>query len=98
MIVCHRREHALDAGAHLDINAYCFSEVDGLVFLNFFSVFFRGARDECCGVDFRGAGDGFSGVGFGGARFAWLWGDCSSGMRSLFGGEAVEFVLSGHGD
>ena len=50
MIVCYRREHALDAGAHLDINAHCFFEVDGLVFLRPFSVFFGGARDGCCGV------------------------------------------------
>jgi len=82
MIVCYRREHALDAGAHLNINAHCFFEVDGLVFLRPFSVFFGGARDGCCSVDFRGAGDGFTGVGFGGARFGWLWGDCSSGLRS----------------
>jgi len=39
MIVCYRREHALDAGVHLDINAHCFFEVDGLVFLSPFSVF-----------------------------------------------------------
>ena len=98
MIVCYRREHALDAGAHLDINAHCFFEVDGLVFLRLFSVSFRGARDGCCSVDFRGAGNGFTGVSFGGARFGWLWGDCSSGMRSLLGREAVEFILSGYGD
>ena len=53
MIVCYRREHALDAGAHLDINAHCFFEVDGLVFLSPFSVFFGGVRDGCCGVDLR---------------------------------------------
>ena len=85
MIVCYRREHALDAGAHLDINAHCFFEVDGLVFLSPFSGFFGGVRDGCCGVDFRGAGDGFIGVGFGGARFGWLWGDCSSGLCSRQG-------------
>ena len=56
MIVCYRREHALDASAHLDINAHCFFEVNGLVSLSPFSVFFGGVRDGCCGVDFRGAG------------------------------------------
>jgi len=34
MVVCYRQEHALDAGVHLDINAHCFFEVDGLVFLS----------------------------------------------------------------
>ena len=85
MIVCYRREHALDAGAHLDINAHCFFEVDSLVFLSPFSVFFGGVRDRCCGVNFRGAGDGFISVSFGGAHFGWLWGDCSSGLHSRQG-------------
>jgi len=133
-IVCYRREHALDAGVHLDINAHCFFEVDGLVFLGLFSVFFGGAGDGCSGDDFGGAGDGWSGVdfggagdgcsgvdfggagdgcsgvdfggvgdgcsvvGFGGAHLGSLWRDCSPGLRSLLGGEAVEFVLSGYGD
>ena len=39
MIVCYRREYALDAGAHLDINAHCFFEVDGSVFLSPFRSF-----------------------------------------------------------
>ena len=98
MIVCYRWEHALDTGAHLNINAYCFFKVDSLVFLRLFLVFFRGARDGCCSINFRGAGNGFTGISFGGARFGWLWGDCSSGMHSLFGCEAVKFILSRYGD
>ena len=86
MIACYRQKHALDTGAHLDINAHCFFKVDGLVFLSPFLVFFGGVHNGCCGIDFRGAGDGFISIGFGGAHFGWLWGDCSSGMCSLFGG------------
>jgi hypothetical protein len=97
-IVCYGWEHALAAGVHLDINTHCFFEVDRLVFLGPFSVFFGGAGDGCCGVDFGGAGDGCSSVGFGGACLGSLWLDCSPGLRSLLGGEAVEFVLSGYSD
>jgi len=71
--VLHGREHALDAGVHLDIGGHCFFELDGLKFLSLFSVFFRGAGDGCSGVNFGGAGDGCSGVDFGHARLASLW-------------------------
>ena len=86
-----RREHALDAGAHLDISGHRFFEVDRLIFLRLFTVLLGGAGDGCSGVDFGGAGDGRSGVDVGGRG-------CSPGLRSLFGSEVVEFVLSGYGD
>jgi hypothetical protein len=47
---------------------------------------------------FGGAGDRRFGVDFGGARFGVFCQDCRPGVRSFFGGEIVEFVLSGYGD
>jgi len=85
--VLHEREHALDAGVHHDISDHCFFEFDKLDFLGLFSVFFGGASDGWC-----------SSVSFGHVHLRSLWQDCSPAFHSLFGSEAVEFILSGYSD
>jgi hypothetical protein len=99
----------LDAGVHLEVGAYCFFGIT-LCFLSFLSFFLfvrlGGAGDGRFGVDFGCArfllNDGWFGSGFvvsrrfwGGLRFG-VEHIVGSGFCSLFGGEAVEFILCGY--
>jgi len=47
---------------------------------------------------FGGAGDGRFGLDFGGGRVRCFSEGGRPGFRPFFGGEVVEFVLSGHGN
>ena len=100
----------LDAGVHLEVGAHYFFGIDALYFLSFLSFFLfvrlGGAGDGRFGVDFGCArfwlNDGWFGSGFvvgrrfwGGLRFG-VEHIVGSGFCSLFGGEAVEFILCGY--